>query len=96
MRQRNQKPLVLSPAWGSSLWQARARSAAATGAVYLSWLEMLLNVLFSDVPIEFTAATITIEIPAAISAYSIAVGRRHHLRSIGPASPSATPQSYLS
>ena len=55
------------------MWQARARSAAATGAVYLSWLEMLLNVLFSDVPIEFTAATITIEIPAAISAYSIAV-----------------------
>jgi hypothetical protein len=34
---------------------------------------MLLNVLFSDVPIEFTAATITIEIPAAMRAYSIAV-----------------------
>jgi hypothetical protein len=34
---------------------------------------MLLNVLFSDVPIEFTAATITIEIPAAMMAYSIAV-----------------------
>ena len=34
---------------------------------------MLLNVLLSDVPMEFTAATITIEIPAAISAYSIAV-----------------------
>jgi hypothetical protein len=41
--------------------------------VYLSWLETLLKVLFSDVPIEFTAATITIEIPAAMSAYSIAV-----------------------
>jgi hypothetical protein len=41
--------------------------------VYLSWLETLLNVLFSDVPIEFTAATITIEIPAAMRAYSIAV-----------------------
>ena len=40
---------------------------------YLSWLEMLLNVLVSDVPIEFTAATITIEIPAAMRAYSIAV-----------------------
>jgi hypothetical protein len=34
---------------------------------------MLLNVPFSDVPIEFTAATITIEIPAAMRAYSIAV-----------------------
>jgi hypothetical protein len=34
---------------------------------------MLLKVLFSDVPIEFTAATITIEIPAAMRAYSIAV-----------------------
>jgi hypothetical protein len=34
---------------------------------------MLLKVLFSDVPIEFTAATITIEIPAAMMAYSIAV-----------------------
>ena len=34
---------------------------------------MLLKVLFSDVPMEFTAATITIEIPAAIIAYSIAV-----------------------
>jgi hypothetical protein len=34
---------------------------------------MLLNVLFSDVPIEFTAATITVEIPAAMRAYSIAV-----------------------
>ena len=45
---------------------------AANGS-YLSWLEMLLNVLFSDVPIEFTAATITIEIPAAMRAYSIAV-----------------------
>jgi hypothetical protein len=43
------------------------------GQFYFSWLEMLLNVLFSDVPMEFTAATITIEIPAAISAYSIAV-----------------------
>ena len=41
--------------------------------VYLSWLETLLNVLFSDVPIEFTAATITIEVPAAMRAYSIAV-----------------------
>jgi hypothetical protein len=34
---------------------------------------MLLKVLLSDVPIEFTAATITMEIPAAINAYSIAV-----------------------
>ena len=34
---------------------------------------MLLNVLFNDVPIEFTAATITMEIPAAMRAYSIAV-----------------------
>jgi len=34
---------------------------------------MLLNVLFSDVPIELTATTITIEIPAAMIAYSIAV-----------------------
>jgi hypothetical protein len=40
---------------------------------YFSCEEMLLNVLFSDVPIEFTAATITIEIPAAMRAYSMAV-----------------------
>src|SRR5208282_4747753 len=41
--------------------------------VYFSCEEMLLNVLFSDVPIEFTAATITTEIPAAMRAYSMAV-----------------------
>ena len=35
--------------------------------------DTLLNVVFSDVPIEFTAATITIEIPAAIRAYSMEV-----------------------
>jgi hypothetical protein len=34
---------------------------------------MLLNVLFSDVPIEFTAAIIAIEMPAAMSPYSMAV-----------------------
>jgi hypothetical protein len=34
---------------------------------------MLLNVLFSDVPMEFTAAMIAIEMPAAIRPYSIAV-----------------------
>jgi hypothetical protein len=34
---------------------------------------MLLNVLFSEPPIEFTAATITIEIPAAMMAYSMEV-----------------------
>jgi hypothetical protein len=40
---------------------------------YFSCEEMLLNALLSDVPMEFTAVTITIEIPAAISAYSILV-----------------------
>jgi hypothetical protein len=45
----------------------------ATGGSYLSWLEMLLNVLFSDVPIEFTAAMIAIEMPAAMRPYSMAV-----------------------
>ena len=34
---------------------------------------MLLNVLLSDVPVELTAATMTIEIPAAMMPYSIAV-----------------------
>ena len=34
---------------------------------------MLLNVLFSDVPIEFTAAIIAIEMPAAMRPYSMAV-----------------------
>jgi hypothetical protein len=55
------------------VWPIRAGRLDRVAKVYFSWLEMLLNVLFSDVPIEFTAATMTIEIPAAMIAYSITV-----------------------
>src|SRR5436190_20072154 len=44
-----------------------------TAEAYLSWVEMPLNVPLSVVPIAFTLAIITIEIPAAIRPYSIAV-----------------------
>ena len=44
---------------------------------YFSCEDTLLNVVFSDVPIEFTAATITMEIPAATRAYSMAVARHY-------------------
>ena len=41
--------------------------------IYFSWLEMLLNVLFSCVPRALTVAMIAIEIPAAMRPYSMAV-----------------------
>jgi hypothetical protein len=41
--------------------------------LYFSWLDTLVNVVFKLVPIAFTAATITIEMPAAIRQYSMAV-----------------------
>src|SRR5271169_2142661 len=40
---------------------------------YLSAVETLVNVAFNWVPIPLTAVTITIEMPAAINAYSMAV-----------------------
>jgi len=40
---------------------------------YLSPVETLVNIVFKLVPIAVTATTMTIEIPAAISAYSMAV-----------------------
>ncbi len=40
---------------------------------YLSAVETAVNFVFRLLPIPFTAATITMEMPAAISAYSIAV-----------------------
>jgi len=40
---------------------------------YLSWVDILLNVPLSAEPTESTEATITIEMPAAIRPYSIAV-----------------------
>ena len=43
------------------------------GGSYFSWLEMLLNVLFSCVPRVFTTAIIATEMPAAMRPYSMAV-----------------------
>ena len=40
---------------------------------YFNCVEMLLNVLFSLVPIPFTAVMMAIEIPAATTPYSMAV-----------------------
>jgi hypothetical protein len=40
---------------------------------YLSWVEMLENVVLSWVPRPFTTAMIATEMPAAIKPYSIAV-----------------------
>jgi hypothetical protein len=40
---------------------------------YFSWVEIELKVLFSFVPMPFTTAMIAMEMPAAISPYSIAV-----------------------
>jgi hypothetical protein len=40
---------------------------------YLSWVEMLVNVVVRLVPSALTAAMIATEMPAAISPYSIAV-----------------------
>jgi hypothetical protein len=53
--------------WDDFLWSFTSYGRLLHMVVYFSCEEMLLNVLFSDVPIEFTAATITIEIPAAMS-----------------------------
>jgi hypothetical protein len=46
---------------------------AVRNEAYFGWLEMLLNVLFSNVPRVFTATMIATEIPAAIRPYSMAV-----------------------
>src|SRR5262249_55551342 len=40
---------------------------------YLSWVEMLLNLPLRVLPMVFTVAMITTEMPAAIKPYSIAV-----------------------
>ena len=40
---------------------------------YLSWVEMLVNLVFSELPRPFTTAMIATEIPAAIRPYSMAV-----------------------
>ena len=54
--------------------QGRLSRNADVGAdVYLSWVETVLNVPLRVVPTEFTEAMITIDIPAAIRPYSIAV-----------------------
>ena len=45
----------------------------ATWSILLSWVEMLVNLPLSVVPIELTAAMITTEMPAAMRPYSIAV-----------------------
>jgi len=42
-------------------------------AAYFNWVEIDENVLWSVVPSPFTAATIPMEMPPAIRAYSIAV-----------------------
>jgi len=52
----------------------------ATWRCYLSWVEMLLNLVLRLVPIELTVAMITTEIPAAINPYSIAVAPDSSLR----------------
>ena len=49
------------------------RNADVGADVYLSWVETVLNVPLRVVPTEFTEAMITIDIPAAIRPYSIAV-----------------------
>ena len=45
------------------------------GVSYLSWVEMLVNLPLSVVPIVLTVAIITTEMPAAMSPYSIEVRR---------------------
>src|SRR4029077_4309483 len=49
------------------------RNADVGGNAYLSWVETVLNVPLRGVPTEYTEAMITIDIPAAIRPYSIAV-----------------------
>ena len=49
------------------------RNAQTNTRFYLSWVEMLENVLFNVVPRPLTTAIIATEIPAAIRPYSIAV-----------------------
>jgi hypothetical protein len=51
----------------------KAWFATEASGRYFNVVETLLNVEFNDVPMPFTAATITIESPAAIRQYSIAV-----------------------
>jgi hypothetical protein len=51
-------------------------------ASYLSWVETLVNVVFNWVPMPLTAATITIESPAAIRAYSMAVAADSSARKV--------------
>ena len=48
-------------------------NADVGGVAYFSWVETVLNVPLRVVPTEFTEAMITIDIPAAIRPYSIAV-----------------------
>ena len=70
----------------SVLWLGRV-------VYYLSAVETVVNVAFNWVPILLTAATITIERPAAISAYSMAVApdstlqKRHKLKHWSGPSP---------
>src|SRR5262245_12541537 len=47
---------------------------------YFSWVEMLSNLAFRVVPIAFTVAIITTEMPAAIRPYSIAVAPESSFR----------------
>src|SRR3972149_1878095 len=41
---------------------------------YLSWVEMLVNLVFSELPRPFTTAMIATEMPAAMRPYSMAGG----------------------
>ena len=62
-------------------WELRPTAAfAILRTAYLSCVEMLLNLSLSPVPSELTTAMIAIEIPAAISPYSIAVAPCSFLR----------------
>ena len=56
--------------WGLPIlgWNAQTNTR-----FYLSWVEMLENVLLNVVPRPLTTAIIATEIPAAIKPYSIAV-----------------------
>src|SRR5215475_11839657 len=51
----------------------RRRGTQARGGAYLSWVEMVSNLELRLEPIAFTLAMMTIEMPAAIRPYSIAV-----------------------
>ena len=64
----------------SRLSGAALRNADVGGNAYLSWVETVLNVPLRVVPTEFTEAMITIDIPAAIRPYSIAVAPNSSFR----------------